>query len=186
MEQNSQHKENLLIQIRESYGKVVYTYTTHLKMIHRLADKNKIIKYCQIGFSAISTGGFLGAIIKNEVIYTCIGGLFSTILLALNLFVKDFNLLEVIKKHKNVANDLWMIREDYLSLLTDFSILTEEEIMKKRDELQLRVLKIYKTAPETDKKSYEEAQKAIKYEEEQFFTSEEIDKMLPPHLRQID
>ncbi|ENZ6560176.1 MULTISPECIES: hypothetical protein [Enterococcus] len=35
----------------------------------------------------------------------------------------------------------------------------------------------------TNSKSYESAQKALKSEEEQFFTEEELDKMLPEHLR---
>lgn len=41
----------------------------------------------------------------------------------------------------------------------------------------------YKNAPKTNSKSYESAQKALKSEEEQFFTEEELDKMLPEHLR---
>lgn len=41
MDQNSQHKDALQIQIREAYGRIVYTYTTHLKMMNRLLLKNK-------------------------------------------------------------------------------------------------------------------------------------------------
>jgi len=183
MEQNFHHRDCLLVQLREAYGRVVYTYTTHLKMMNHLVKKNSIIKYTQIILSAISTGGFLGSIITNEIVLTCIGGLFSTVLLALNLFFKDFNLLEEIKKHRSAADDLWMIREDYISLLTDYSILSDLELMGQRDTLQSRVFEIYKAAPKTDKKSYTEAQKALKVEEEQFFTPAEIDRMLPSHLR---
>lgn len=184
MEQNSHHRNCLLVQLKEAYGKVVYTYTTHLKMMNHLVKKNSLIKYTQIILSAISTGGFLGSIITNEIVLTCIGGLFSTALLALNLFFKDFNLLEEIKQHRSAADNLWMVREDYISLLTDFSILSEAEIIEKRDKLQSRVFEIYKMAPKTDRKSYTEAQNVLKSEEEQFFSPEEIDKMLPSHLRE--
>ena len=183
MEQNFYHRDCLLVQLREAYGRVVYTYTTHLKVMSHLVKKNALIKYTQIIFSAISTGGFLGSIITNEIVLTCIGGLFSTALLALNLFYKDFNLLEEIKQHRSTADNLWMVREDYISLLTDYSILSDVEIMAQRDKLQSRVFEIYKIAPKTDRKSYIEAQNALKVEEEQFFTPEEIDKMLPSHLR---
>lgn len=186
MEQQSCHRAGLLVQLREAFGRVVYTYTTHLKMMDHLIKKNAMIKYMQIILSAVSTGGFLGAIITDEVVLTCIGGLFSTALLALNLFFKDFNLLEEIKQHRIAANDLWMVREDYISLLTDFPVLSDEEIMEKRDILQSRVFEIYNIAPKTDKKSYTEAQNALKSEEEQFFAPEEIDKMLPAHLRKKD
>lgn len=185
MEQNSLHKDHLLVQLREAYGRVVYTYTTHLKMINHLEKKNVTIKYLQIFFSAISTGGFLGSIITNEDKLTCIGGIFSTALLALNLFFKDFNLTEEIKQHRSAADNLWMIREDYVSLLTDFPILSEDKIMEQRRKLQIRVYEIYKVSPKTSKKSYTETQNALKYEEEQFFSTEEIDKMLPSHLRKI-
>ena len=122
----------------------------------------------------------MGSIITNKIILTSIGGVFSTALLALNLFFKDFNLLEEIKQHRTAGDNLWMVREDYISLLTDFSILSDLEIMTQRDNLQSRVFEIYKVAPKTNKRSYNEAQNALKSEEEQFFTPEEIDKMLPP------
>lgn len=183
MESNSQYRDSLLVQLREAYGRIVYTYTTHLKMMNRLNKKNARIKYTQICLSAISTGGFLGAIITSEVALTCIGGLFSTALLALNLFFKDFNLLEEIKQHRIAADNLWMVREDYISLLTDFPILCNEDIVTQRNALQSRVFEIYKSSPKTDRKSYAEAQNALKSEEEQFFAPEEIDKMLPSHLR---
>jgi len=141
------------------------------------------MKYVQIILSAISTGGFIGAVITNEAALTCVGGLFSTILLAINLFFKDFNLLSEIKQHRDASDELWMVREDYISLLTDFEVLSETEIVAKRDLLQSRTFEIYKTAPKTDTKSYSDAQQALKKDEEQFFTPEEIDKMLPAHLR---
>lgn len=183
MEQNSQHRNCLLVQIREAYGKVVYTYTTHLKMMNHLVKKNSIIKHFQIILSAISSGGFVGAIVTNEIRLTIIGGLFSTALLAINLFFKDFNLLEEIKQHRTAADELWMIREDYITLLTDFSVLSTFEIMEQRNKLQLRVFEVYRLSPKTNSKSYSQAQKALKSEEEQFFKTEEIDKMLPAHLR---
>lgn len=184
MEQNSQYRQALITQIREAFGRVVYTYTTHLKMMNRLISKNHVIKYTQIILSAISTGGFIGAIITNETILTCIGGLFSTVLLAINLFFKDFNLLAQIKQHRDASDLLWMVREDYISLLTDFHVLSENEIVEKRDSIQKQVFEIYKNSPKTDSKSYSDAQKALKSEEEQFFTPDEIDQMLPAHLRQ--
>ncbi len=183
MVQNSPHKEALKTQIREAYGRVTYTYTTHLKMMNRLVNLNKTVKYIQIALSAIATGGFVGSLITDGLILTCVGGLFSTGLLALNLYFKDFNLFDEIKEHRTAADNLWLIREKYVSLLTDFSVLSEKEIVLQRDDLQERTYEIYKLSPKTDSKSYAAAQKALKFEEEQFFTADEIDRMLPSHLR---
>lgn len=184
MDQNSQvHREGLEIQIKEAYGRVVYTYTTHWKMIDALTIKNRRIKYIQIALSAISTGGFIGSIITNEAALTCIGGIFSTLLLALNLYFKDFNLNADITRHSTTANSLWSIRESYVSLLTDFPNMTNAEICVRRDELQAMTVEVYKTSPKTNSKAYAAAQKALKTEEEQFFGENELDMMLPPHLR---
>lgn len=183
MDQNSQHKDALQIQIREAYGRIVYTYTTHLKMMNHLLLKNKRVKYAQIILSAISTGGFVGSLITNEFVLTCIGGLFSTALLAMNLYFKDFKIVDEIEQHRTASDGLWMLREKYISLLTDFCVLDEKRIVDIRDDLQVQTYEIYKQSPKTDSKSYGDAQKALKYEEEQFFTDEELDKMLPLHLR---
>lgn len=184
MDQNSQvHREGLKVQIKEAYGRVVYTYTACWKMVDALTVKNRCIKYAQIALSAISTGGFIGAIITNETVLTAIGGLFSTLLLALNLYFKDFNLNADIARYSAAANALWPIREAYISLLTDFPNMTTAEICSRRNELQMMTADVYKTAPKTDLKSYKRAQNALKNKEEQFFSENELDMMLPPHLR---
>ncbi|MHC1692232.1 MAG: SLATT domain-containing protein [Sphaerochaetaceae bacterium] len=183
MAANSQHNEALKTQIREAYGRIVYTYTTHLKKMNRLDKNNRCIKYTQIGLSAISTGGFLGSIITNQVVMTFIGGIFSTVLLFTNLYFKDFNLAEESKQHRIAADNLWLIREQYISLLTDFDAFSENDIIAKRDDLQKLTFEIYNKSPKTDVKSYKAAQRALKFEEEQFFAPEEIDKILPVHLR---
>ena len=54
---------------------------------------------------------------------------------------------------------------------------------EKRDELQLKTHEVYQNAPKTDNRSYSEAQKALKSDEEQFFTTDELDRLLPSHLR---
>jgi len=152
-------------------------------MAQRLVKKNTIMKYAQIALSAISTGGFIGAIITEEKALTCVGGIFSTLLLALNLFFKDFSLLDELKNHRATADKLWVVRESYISLMTDFVNLSDQEIIEKRDQLQSVVHEIYKIAPITDEKSYKEAQVALKDNEEQFFNPDELDLILPAHLR---
>jgi hypothetical protein len=53
----------------------------------------------------------------------------------------------------------------------------------KKHELQDRTYRIYKNSPKTDDKSYKKAQQALKYDQEQTFSDEEIDKMLSALLR---
>ncbi|PEF44618.1 hypothetical protein CON22_20765 [Bacillus cereus] len=170
-------------QIREAYGRVVYTYTCHNKIIQRLLSKNNRLKIYQIVLSSLTTGGFLATILTDTVTAGVIGALISVILLILNAYTKNFDLVETAQTHQKASDALWIIREEYVSLLTDFELLTVEEIMKRRDDLQNRTAEIYAQSPRTDAKSYEAAQQALKTDEEQTFSDKEIDILLPNSIR---
>jgi hypothetical protein len=185
MEQNFQaHRDNLLMQLMEAHGRVVYSYTAHWKSVDAISQKNKVIKYIQIILSALTAGGFISSIITNEMALTYVSGVCSAILLGITLYYKDFDLSLAITRHSSAANSLWMIREDYISLLSDFPNLSNDEICVRRNTLQKRTAEVYETAPKTDPKSYAATQKALKCEEEQFFSTEELYQLLPVHLRE--
>lgn len=186
MERNSPNSQGYKLesQIREAYGRVTYTQTCHDKFINRVVHLNDQIKIWQIILSAITTSGFIVAIFSDDkIIASILGALISLLLLILNTYTKNFNLIENAQEHKSASDLLWKIREEYVSLLTDFEILEAEEIMRKRDELQERTATVYSNSPRTDAKSYAAAQKALKCEEEQTFSEEEIDNMLPNSIR---
>lgn len=182
---NVDYRSILRGQIREVYGKVVYTYTTHIEMLNLLLAQNRCHKNIQIVMTAISTGGFLGDLIANIPWLQWPAGIAATISLALNLYFRDQNLEELISRHRGIINDLWYLREQYLSLLTDFDVLDDDSIRARRDLLSEETQAIYKIAPNTNSKAYKKAQKNLKEKEFQFFQPEEIDQMLPETLRQI-
>lgn len=188
MERNSRVSQGYKLesQIREAYGRVTYTQTCHDKKINKLLGVNENIKIVQIILSAMTTGSFLVTIISNEKVSAVIGAILSLLLLILNTYAKNFNLTEASQKHQKASDLLWKIREEYVSLLTDFEILEMDEIMIKRDELQNRTAEVYSNSPRTDSKSYAEAQKALKTEEEQTFSEKEIDVMLPNSIRRCN
>ncbi|HBJ1646815.1 TPA: SLATT domain-containing protein [Clostridium botulinum] len=173
-------------QIREAYGRVTYTQTCHEKKIKRLLVTNENIKIAQIVLSAMTTGSFVVTLISDEKISAIVGSSLSLILLILNAYVKNFNLTEMVQEHQKASDLLWKIREEYVSLLIDFEVLNMDEIMEKRDELQNRTAEVYSNSPRTDSKSYKEAQKALKTEEEQTFSEKEIDVMLPNSIRRCN
>lgn len=184
METNSQaHRDALYSTLEEAFGKVVYTYTTQVIHAGRLKGRNSVLKWLQIILSAISTGGFLGAVITSQTVLTWVGGICSTALLVLTAYFKDSEFSNIYARHHTTSNHLWSVREEYLALLTDFETISTEEIIKKRDDLRNKTAKIYESAPLTDNKSYLLAQKAIKTGESQFFSRAELNQMLPEKLR---
>lgn len=186
MEQTFQtYKEKLFREIEEQYGKVVYSYTCHWKNAAFLKQYCSWFKWAQIILSAIATGGFIATIVTDQAKYAWIGGILSTVLLVINGYLKDKDFTAEQKTHRDAANKLWVIREEYIALLTDFDSLAEDRIVARRDDLMKRTSKIYEIAPQTDKRSYTATQRALKNGEEQFFTQKELNILLPLHLRKI-
>lgn len=173
-------------QIREAYGRVTYSQTCHDKFINRIVSLDDRIKLWQIILSGVTTSGFVVAIFSDDNAASILGALVSLALLILNTYIKNFNLSGIAQEHKKASDLLWKIREEYVSLLTDFETLDESEIRNKRDELQERTAEVYSNSPRTDSKSYQAAQKALKTEEEQTFSEEEIDIMLPNSIRRCN
>lgn len=189
MEPNSQASNKGLAyleeQIRECYGRVVYSHKTHEKCADILLIRLSNIKIAQIVLSALSTAGFISIIFGTEEVGAIAGGLVSVALLFLNGYTKDYDLGQLAQKHRQAAADLWLIREQYLSLLTDLrsNSGSEDELREKRDHLLTELHALYSGAPSTNFKAYKKAQEALKNLEDMTFSDEEIDAFLPKSLK---
>ncbi len=172
-------------QIRECYGRVVYSHKTHEKCADILLSRLSNIKIAQIILSALSTAGFVSVIFGTGEVGAIAGGLVSVALLVLNGYTKDYDLGQLAQKHRQAAADLWLIREQYLSLLTDLrsNSGSEDELREKRDELLTELHALYSGAPSTNFKAYKKAQEALKNLEDMTFSDEEIDAFLPKSLK---
>lgn len=183
---NLNSKNKLLeAQIRECYGRVVWTHKTHEKCSDILNSRNATIKNIQIILSALTTTGILIAVFGDKNWVGVISAILSTVILVLNSYTKKYDLGEIAQKHANCASNLWNIRENYLSLLVDIrsGIIDAESIKNKRDVLQVELFNIYRGSPRTIGKAYNEASNALKNMEEMTFSDEEIDSFLPKELR---
>lgn len=178
-------------QLRECYGRVVYTHKAHEKCADALLLRNSWIKWGQIILSAIIAGGiitmFFGFewLAEGKKISEFITAILSTLLLVLNSYTKDYDLGAIAQKHRQAAAEIWLIRENYLTLLTSLRMrqLAIDEICSQRDKLLGDLHDIYSGSPSTSFKAYQEAQNALKNMEEMTFSDEEIDKFLPKELR---
>lgn len=174
-------------QIREIYGRVVYTHKTHEKCALVLKNRSDCIKIGEIILSAATTTSILFVLFGEEKIAQLLAAIFSTILLVLTLYSKDFSLLAIAEKHKLAALNILEIREKLLSLLVDIKIGNKDInlLQQNRDDLNKQLVNIYRGAPNTINKAYELASKALKENYEFTFSESEIDKFLPESLRKI-
>lgn len=172
--------------LRECFGRVVYSHKTHEKCTDLLHERLANIKIWQIVLSALTSAGFVGAVLGDHKEASAIVGLIlSTILLVLNSYMKNYDLGELAQKHKQAANDLWIIREKYLSLLVDLVMNKTpiEELTSQRDALLKELHSVYVGAPSTNFDAYKKAQKALQKWEDLTFKDGEIDAFLPSELK---
>lgn len=173
------YSEKLKKEIEEAHARVEYTYTAHHKMKDRYLFYDKAIRLTQVVLMAISTCGFLATLFTNKVTLSWIGGITSALSLGLTLCFMEFRFNDEAQKHKRAADDLWEIKTDYISLITDMAILEGKDIAAKRDELKARVSEINRSYPGTDRRSYKKARKALKDNQEQSFDKGEAEQFSP-------
>ena len=172
-------------QIRECYGRVVYSHKTHEKCADILFRRHARLKLAQILLSAVATAGFVSTLFGSGMAGNIIGGVVSTVLLVLNAYTKNYDLGEVAQKHKQAAANVWFIREQYLSLLTDLSMGERplNELVEERNRLLLELQGVYSGSPATMDSAYRKAQRALQRDEDLTFSDDEIDAFLPAELK---
>lgn len=172
-------------QLRECFGRVVYSHKTHEKCADILLSRLSQIKLWQIVLSAVTTGGFIAAVLGVGKIGALVGVLVSTALLVLNAYTKNYDLGELSQKHRQAGADLWIIREKYLSLIADLRMGEKpiETLQGLRDGLLGELHAVYSGAPSTTYQAYKKARDALKKLEDMSFSDEEIDAFLPKELR---
>lgn len=183
MEKNSQIHDSIYSQIEEEYGKATYAYEAQIIHAGRLQKRDHCIKIMQIVFSAISTSGFIGTIASDNTKFIWLTGIFSIALLIISAYSKDADLSELQKEHKITSDKILDLRYQYVSLLIESKDLSLDELKMKRDNIHDKLMDVYKSAPMTDLKSFKKAQDFLKNKEGQFFSREELNKMLPENLR---
>lgn len=172
-------------QIRQCFGRVVYTHKTHEKMADQCAKTLSRMKILQIVLSALTASGIIGMLKFDDLWLKIAAAAMSFINLYISSYMKSFDPGATSQKHRDAARKLWNVRESYLSLLTEIRMktLSDDAAIKKRDELQKSLASIYASAPHTNDSAYADAQKALKELEEYTFSDDELDKFLQPSLR---
>ena len=185
---DSSNNPYLLAQVREAYGRVVYSHKTHEKQADISFVKHRRLQWAFIVLTAVSSGTFLitlmGLMFDNKA--TSLATSFIALLVTvMSLVTKNLNFGEEFKVHRDIASKLWDVRESYLSLISDSMSgeIDYSQAQECRNSLQKAAQDIYHEAPRTSRKAFLRAQKGLKYNEEMTFTDNEIDLFLPRKLR---
>lgn len=178
----------LLAQVREAFGRIVYSQKTHEKQADLCFRKHRLQQAVLVGFTAVSTGTFMASLIGSAVSAQAANlatSFIALVVTALTLATKNFKFGEESTAHRDIASRLWDVRESYLSLIADLmsGATSVADARARRDELQEATRVAYADAPRTTAKAFSQASSGLKDNEEMTFTSREIDLFLPEALR---
>jgi hypothetical protein len=95
----SSNLEILEAQIRELFGRVVWTHKTQEKCADILNSRSHLIKVAQIVLSALTTSGILITVLGKSENVGIGSALISTALLILTTYTKNYNLGQISQKH---------------------------------------------------------------------------------------
>ena len=182
-------RRNILdAQLRESFGRVVYSHKVHEKEADILLSRLSKIKLGQIALPVISTTSFVTVLFGTGWWGSLVGATCSAILLALNLYTQKYDLGKHAQQHRDAAIKIWYIREKYLSLITDLAMGcgSLSDIQLTRDALTGELKGIYANSPSTSEAAYKKAHKALNLREEMTFSVAEVDAFLPKALRRTE
>lgn len=178
----------LLAQTREAFGRVVYSHKTQEKQADICLAKYRWQQGALIALTAISSGTFLasllGALIDAQL-SSLTTSFIALLVTVMSLGTKTFKFADEAEAHRNVASQLWDVRESYLSLITDLmsGAISDSDARDRREALQEATRAAYSEAPRTSNSAFSKAQTGLKENEEMTFTPHEIDLFLPEALR---
>ncbi|WP_245819558.1 SLATT domain-containing protein [Rhodococcoides yunnanense] len=178
----------LLAQVREAFGRVVYSHKTREKQADICFTKHRRQQGVLVALTAISSGTFLVAVVGlfgNPVLASLTTSSIALLVTWMSLGARTFKFADESDAHRVVTTQLWDVRESYISLISDLMSggISDEQAKTRRDELQEATSAAYADAPRTTAKAYTRAQKGLKHTEEMTFTPREIDLFLPEALR---
>ena len=179
-------KQTLTENVRTTFAAVVWTHKIHEKDADINLRYSKWVKNFNIISSTITCGGVFA--ILNDwgfPFLNFISGLASITAIAMTFLQNYYNFEEKANVHKKVAIELLTIRDNLLELLCEIKNfqISEIEASAKFKGILKNLDIIYKLSPITSDKAYIAAQNALARNGEYSYTSEEIDRFLPPSLR---
>lgn len=178
----------LLIQLREAFGRVVYSHKTQEKQADISHQNHKLLQCALVTGTAVSSGTFLATVfglVGDPIISSLATSAVALLVAWVSIGTRTFKFEDAAEDHRRIASQLWDVREAYTSLIVDLMSqqVSEARVRSRRDDLQERLVGVYEAAPRTSKRAFKRAQRALKINEEMSFTTDEIDAFLPKGLR---
>lgn len=143
--------------------------------------QHKCLEFWRILFSALTSSGIFAVIFVDETWLKIITAIVSAISLFISTYFKTYDLKSFQKEHKKSALAFLELREEFVSVLCDIKMnkYTEDELLKKRDDLIKKKIKIANNTLDASEKAVEQASEALCKRKDNTYSDEQIDSFLP-------
>lgn len=171
--------------VRNTYMSVVWSHKIQEKQADILTKNYHSFEIIRIVCSSFTSVGLISLIFSDQFIIKLLSTLVSFVSTAISLLFKSFDTQNNITNHKDTANQLLIIRDQFKFLLVEIKIKNHNisNLVEKYEDLLEQLGEIYKDAPNTTDEAVDRASVALKINKDNEFTDEEIDSNLPITLR---
>lgn len=170
---------------RNKYVSVVWSHKIQEKQADIYSKRYEYLETAKIISASLTSVGIISLLFTEQLWVKILSALISFVSVFVSAYFKSFNLSNLIKLHKDTANQLLRVRDQLELVLLDVKLKskTVDEITDEYKEIVDRLHTVYDEAPSTTDKAVEQASKALNINKDNTFTDSEIDKYLPEALR---
>lgn len=186
MSDNTNKYQILLDVVRQNYVSVVWTHKIQIKQADIYASNYRKLQTTNVILAAATACGAVSIFADQDSLVPKIITVFLSFLTtAVTTYLKSFDLKSLEKQHKDAAEQFLVLRNELLHLIGEIHMQEKpvNELDEKFQKIEETLNAIYLSAPSTTDKAVKEAKKALGANNDYTYTNDEIDRFLPPTLR---
>ena len=171
--------------VRDIFVRAVWSHKIQEKQADIYQKQYKRMETWNIVFASMTSTGIISLCIWNELWIKIISAFLSFATVFIGAYFKSFAPHKMAKTHKEAANDLLIVRNEIICLLTSIK-LKEKSVGELEDRYRALMEKangVYKNAPSTTERAVELAKEALQVKGDNTFSEDETDSYLPAALR---
>jgi hypothetical protein len=170
--------DDVLSEIRNTFGRVAYTHKTHEKDAERNQQSARRIKIANVAVIGLTAAAAILAPLLASVWASWIAAVSASVALVFAAFQLSFDPAGEANAHTLAAKSYLALRNEYRRLIADAVDLEPSELRTTRDRLARTLDHLDRTAPPTSPQGYEQARKALRGTEELTFNENEYSHLL--------
>lgn len=187
MEEQSMDKSYSILEssVRETLASVVWSHKIQEKQADICSNQFKVMETAKIVSASMTSVGIVSLIFTDQLWLKIVSALLSFISVFVSAFFKSFDLQTMVSQHKAAANNLLAIRDELKLIILQIHLEKDEPtaLYEKYEDTVHQLDKVYADAPNTSDKAVAMARVALNITQDNTFSDEEIDHLLPDELK---